>query len=71
MSSAISFNMDQSKILSSDNWLISVFQACSFLLSTPDQVDYSQLYNACISLLLAGTGVDKVKDKLTILVNRL
>jgi E3 ubiquitin-protein ligase UBR4 len=42
--------------------------ACSFLLSTSDQLDYGRLYNACVSLFLAGTGADKVKDKLTILV---
>ncbi|XP_060554667.1 E3 ubiquitin-protein ligase UBR4-like, partial [Ruditapes philippinarum] len=41
--------------------------ACSFLLSTSDQLDYGRLYNACVSLFLAGTGADKVKDKLTIL----
>ncbi|KAL4218587.1 perineurial glial growth [Mactra antiquata] len=41
--------------------------ACSFLLSTSEQQDYGQLYNACISLFLAGTGADKVKDKLSLL----
>ena len=44
------------------------FQACSFLLSTQEVLDYGQLYNACVMLLLAGTGADKVKDKLTLLV---
>ncbi|XP_052222057.1 E3 ubiquitin-protein ligase UBR4-like isoform X2 [Dreissena polymorpha] len=41
--------------------------ACSFLLSTPEQLDYGQLYNACVSLLLAGTGADKGDNKLTLL----
>ncbi|XP_052789588.1 E3 ubiquitin-protein ligase UBR4-like isoform X2 [Mya arenaria] len=40
--------------------------ACSFLLSTPDQLDYSQLYNACVNLLMAGTSADKAR-KLTTL----
>ncbi|XP_050389975.2 E3 ubiquitin-protein ligase UBR4 [Patella vulgata] len=41
--------------------------ACSFLLSNSDVLDYNQLYDACITLLLAGSRCDKVKDKLTFL----
>ncbi|XP_069121893.1 E3 ubiquitin-protein ligase UBR4-like isoform X2 [Argopecten irradians] len=41
--------------------------ACSFLLSSADVVNYNQLYNACISLLMVGSKCDKVKGKLSIL----
>ena len=44
------------------------FQACSFLLSNAEQLDYGELYKSCITLLLAGTAVDRVKPKLSLLV---
>ena len=46
-----------------------VLQACSFLLSNAEQLDYGELYKSCITLLLAGTAVDKVKPKLSLLVS--
>ena len=45
-------------------------QACSFLLSNPDSVDYNGFYDACVTLLAAGTKVDiGKKDSLTLLVS--
>ncbi|ESP04880.1 hypothetical protein LOTGIDRAFT_156120, partial [Lottia gigantea] len=41
--------------------------ACSFLISNPDVLDYNQLYDSCIALLLAGSRCDKAKEKLTLL----
>ncbi len=45
------------------------FQACSFLLGHPEELDYNKLYDACVSLLVAGTKVDKaVKGTISLLV---
>ena len=45
-------------------------QACSFLLSNPDSVDYNGFYDACVTLLAAGTKVDRrKKDSLSLLVS--
>ncbi|XP_052093919.1 E3 ubiquitin-protein ligase UBR4-like [Mytilus californianus] len=41
--------------------------ACSFLLATSDCMSYNLLYDACISLLMVGSKVDKTKTKLTLL----
>ena len=46
-----------------------IFQACSFLLATSDCMSYNLLYDACISLLMIGSKVDKTKTKLTLLVS--
>ncbi|KAL3872340.1 hypothetical protein ACJMK2_040271 [Sinanodonta woodiana] len=41
--------------------------ACSFLLASSECLDYNQLYDACIALLLAGLRCDKTQDKLSIM----
>ena len=41
--------------------------ACSFLLATSDCMSYNLLYDACISMLMVGSKVDKTKAKLTLL----
>jgi len=46
-----------------------MFQACSFLLATSDCMSYNLLYDACISMLMVGSKVDKTKAKLTLLVS--
>ena len=45
------------------------FQACSFLLGHPEELDYNKLYDACISLLVAGSKCDKTaKGNFSLLV---
>ncbi|XP_041369615.1 E3 ubiquitin-protein ligase UBR4-like [Gigantopelta aegis] len=41
--------------------------ACNILLSNRDSLDYNELYDLCISLLMAGSRCDKTKGKLTLL----
>lgn len=44
--------------------------ACSFILGNPDQLDYHSLYDACITLLAAGSRCDRAtNDKFTLLVS--
>ncbi|KAI0242917.1 E3 ubiquitin-protein ligase UBR4 [Lamellibrachia satsuma] len=43
--------------------------ACSFLLSNPESVDYNGFYDACVTLLAAGTKVDKVKKENLVLLD--
>ena len=43
--------------------------ACSFILGNPEHLDYNALYDACITLLAAGSQCDrKASDKFTLLV---
>ncbi|BFZ02848.1 hypothetical protein BsWGS_05885 [Bradybaena similaris] len=41
--------------------------AVNVLLGREDKLNYNQLYNACIKLLMAGSQCDKTKEKLTLL----
>ncbi len=44
-----------------------IFQACSFLLSNPDVLNYNSFYESVISILSAGSRCDKM-DNFSVLV---
>ena len=50
--------------------VVCVWQACSFLLSNPEVLNYNSFYEGCITLLSAGAKGDKAKgDAFNLLVS--
>ena len=43
-------------------------QACSFLLSNPEQLDYDKFYTAAVTMLAVGSKLDNTGDNLSLLV---